>query len=96
MTQNHWNLSAPATFAALAALGTSCPDHFLRTKIAPLALDPSRLDDPAYLAAVVGAYRDGYAQYYSRCAGPKDPAMRDANPVVLLNPRRRTPGVRRR
>jgi rhamnulose-1-phosphate aldolase/alcohol dehydrogenase len=73
-------------FAALAAMGTSCPDHFLRTKIAPLALDPGRIDDRAYLAAAVSDYRQRYADYYARCAGPKDPAMRDANPVVVLLP----------
>ena len=73
-------------FAALAAMGTSCPDHFLRTKIAPLALDPGRIDDHAYLAAAVSDYRQRYAEYYARCAGPKDPAMRDANPVVVLLP----------
>jgi rhamnulose-1-phosphate aldolase/alcohol dehydrogenase len=73
-------------FAPLAAIGTSCPDHFLRTKIAPLALNPARLDEPGYLAAAVEDYRRGYATYYVRCAGPKDPAMRDANPVVVLLP----------
>jgi rhamnulose-1-phosphate aldolase/alcohol dehydrogenase len=73
-------------FAALAAMGTSCPDHFLRTKIAPLALDPARIDDPEYLAGKVQEYRHGYEQYYARCAGPGDPAMRDANPVVVLLP----------
>ena len=50
-------------FAALAAMGTSCPDHFLRTKIAPLALDPGRVDDRAYLAAAVSEYRQRYADY---------------------------------
>ncbi len=73
-------------FGALAALGTSCPDHFLRTKIAPLALDPARIDDQAYLASAVAGYRQGYEKYYRRCARPADPAMRDANPVVLLLP----------
>jgi rhamnulose-1-phosphate aldolase/alcohol dehydrogenase len=73
-------------FAKLAALGTSCPDHFLRTKIAPLALDPMRSDDFDYLSEALAAYRRGYADYYSRCATPKDPAMRDANTVVLLLP----------
>ncbi len=73
-------------FLRLAAIGTSCPDHFLRTKIAPLALDPGRLDDDAYLAAAIAAYREGYAAYYNRCAGPADPAMRDPNPVVVLVP----------
>tara|TARA_B100000678_G_scaffold290655_1_gene304164 strand:+ start:10422 stop:12527 length:2106 start_codon:yes stop_codon:yes gene_type:complete len=73
-------------FERLAALGTSCPDHFLRTKIAPLTLDPSRLDDDAYLAQRLSDYRDGYAAYYQRCATKNDPAMRDANPVVVLIP----------
>ena len=73
-------------FAHLAAIGTSCPDHFLRTKIAPLTLDETRLRDTAYLEKVIGEYRDGYAAYYQRCAGPNDPAMRDANPVVVLVP----------
>ncbi|NWM24836.1 bifunctional rhamnulose-1-phosphate aldolase/short-chain dehydrogenase, partial [Escherichia coli] len=55
-------------FARLAAIGTSCPDHFLRTKIAPLTLDPARLDDEAYLAEALEAYRQDYAAYYQRCA----------------------------
>jgi rhamnulose-1-phosphate aldolase/alcohol dehydrogenase len=73
-------------FARLVPIGTSCPDHFLRTKIAPLALDPARLDDEDYLAASLDAYREGYAAYYRRCAEPGDPAMRDPNPVVVLVP----------
>jgi rhamnulose-1-phosphate aldolase/alcohol dehydrogenase len=73
-------------FLRLAAIGTSCPDHFLRTKIAPLALDPARLDDDAYLTQALEDYRAGYAAYYQRCAGPADPKMRDANPVVVLAP----------
>jgi rhamnulose-1-phosphate aldolase/alcohol dehydrogenase len=73
-------------FAKLAAMGTSCPDHFLRTKIAPLALDPARIEDPDYLSSALAEYRKSYANYYSRCASLKDPAMRDANPVVLLLP----------
>jgi rhamnulose-1-phosphate aldolase/alcohol dehydrogenase len=75
-----------ADFARLAALGTSCPDHFLRTKIAPLALDPARPDDDAYLSREITAYRDLYAAYYERCRRPNSPAMRDANPVVVLVP----------
>ena len=75
-----------ADFARLAAIGTSCPDHFLRTKIAPLALDPSRLDDDGYLGERLAAYREAYAAYYRRCATPADPPMRDANPVVVLVP----------
>jgi rhamnulose-1-phosphate aldolase/alcohol dehydrogenase len=73
-------------FSALAAMGTSCPDHFLRTKIAPLALDPARVEENGYLSTAVGDYRTRYAQYYARCAGDKDPPMRDANPVVVLVP----------
>jgi rhamnulose-1-phosphate aldolase/alcohol dehydrogenase len=73
-------------FERLAAVGTSCPDHFLRTKIAPLTLDASRLDDDAYLAQRLADYRAGYEAYYQRCAGPGDPPMRDANPVVVLVP----------
>ena len=69
----------------LAAVGTSCPDHFLRTKIAPLMLDPAKLSD-AELEAAFDAYRQGYAAYYQRNAGPADPKMRDANPVVILLP----------
>jgi rhamnulose-1-phosphate aldolase/alcohol dehydrogenase len=73
-------------FAALARTGTSCPDHFLRTKIAPLALDPGRIDDLDYLKGAVAEYNLNYANYYARCAGPNDPAMRDANPVIVLLP----------
>jgi rhamnulose-1-phosphate aldolase/alcohol dehydrogenase len=73
-------------FAGLAELGTSCPDHFLRTKIAPLALDPSRVDETGYLAKAVEDYRGIYAQYYRRYADASDPAMRDPNPVIVLLP----------
>ncbi|WEK43418.1 MAG: bifunctional rhamnulose-1-phosphate aldolase/short-chain dehydrogenase [Candidatus Sphingomonas colombiensis] len=73
-------------FTRLAAIGTSCPDHFLRTKIVPLVLDPARLDDAPYLAQALEAYRKGYAAYYQRCAEPGAPAMRDPNPVVVLIP----------
>jgi rhamnulose-1-phosphate aldolase/alcohol dehydrogenase len=71
-------------FERLAAQGTSCPDHFLRTKILPLTLDEARLGDTAYLKEAVQAYRAAYTAYYRRCAGPGDPPMRDANPVVVL------------
>jgi rhamnulose-1-phosphate aldolase/alcohol dehydrogenase len=70
----------------LAGLGTSCPDHFLRTKIKPLTLDPKRLDDHAYLDEMISDFRDHYAGYYDRCKRPNSPAMRDANPVVVLVP----------
>jgi rhamnulose-1-phosphate aldolase/alcohol dehydrogenase len=73
-------------FARLAALGTSCPDHFLRTKIAPLTLDPARLQDDDYLKAKIAAYRDLYTAYYTRCKRANSPAMRDSNPVVVLVP----------
>ncbi len=73
-------------FERLAALGTSCPDHFLRTKIAPLTLDPARLGDETYLASKLEDYRAMYAAYYERCKRGNSPAMRDANPVVVLVP----------
>ena len=75
-----------AEFLRLAALGTSCPDHFLRTKIAPLPLDPAKVRDDAYLAEQIAAYRDMYAAYYERCKRSNSPAMRDANPIVVLVP----------
>lgn len=73
-------------FLRLAAVGTSCPDHFLRTKIAPLALDPAQLETEGYLADAIARYREGYLAYYNRNAGPADPKVRDPNPVVVLLP----------
>jgi rhamnulose-1-phosphate aldolase/alcohol dehydrogenase len=75
--------------ARLADIGTSCPDHFLRTKVKPLLLDPGRLEreGEAYLAEAFEAYRKAYAGYYARCAKPGSPPLRDANPVVVLHPR---------
>ena len=75
----------------LAALGTSCPDHFLRTKIRPLvvAFDPAKPDVAATLADLKGmveAYRKDYAAYYDRCKHPNSPALRDPNAVVYLVP----------
>jgi rhamnulose-1-phosphate aldolase/alcohol dehydrogenase len=75
-----------ARFETLAGLGTSCPDHFLRTKIRPLTLDPARLDDDAYLETAISDFRDQYAAYYERCKRANSPAMRDANPIVVLVP----------
>jgi rhamnulose-1-phosphate aldolase/alcohol dehydrogenase len=72
--------------AKLAPLGTSCPDHFLRTKIAPLVLDPAKIEDKAYLDTVFEEYRTGYKVYYDACKYPNSPAMRDPNPVVILYP----------
>ena len=75
----------------LAALGTSCPDHFLRTKIRPLVLkfDASRetaADLVARLPDALSEYRAQYEAYYERCKRPNSPAMRDANAVVYLVP----------
>jgi rhamnulose-1-phosphate aldolase/alcohol dehydrogenase len=77
--------------ARLAELGTSCPDHFLRTKIKPLFVDwnPQQEDVAALkqkLSAGLEAYRKDYAAYYERCKRPNSPAMRDANPTVILIP----------
>jgi rhamnulose-1-phosphate aldolase/alcohol dehydrogenase len=66
----------------LAAIGTSCPDHFLRTKIRPLVLGL----DPQHLPQALDAYRAEYAAYYERCKQPGSPAMRDPDPVVYLLP----------
>jgi rhamnulose-1-phosphate aldolase/alcohol dehydrogenase len=71
----------------LAAMGTSCPDHFLRTKIAPLVLDAEKMNDKAYLDHAFETYRRSYEVYYNKCKHPNSPAMRDANPVVILVPR---------
>jgi rhamnulose-1-phosphate aldolase/alcohol dehydrogenase len=77
----------------LALLGTSCPDHFLRTKISPLILNLSpneELNDVSAIkekiAPLFEAYRKMYANYYNSCKHPDSPAMRDANPVVILYP----------
>ena len=77
--------------APLAALGTSCPDHFLRTKIRPLvvAFDPANGDIDEVLAglpAQVAAYRADYTAYYDRCKHDDSPALRDPNAVVWLVP----------
>lgn len=71
-------------FAELAAIGTSCPDHFLRTKVTPLILDETCLADPRRLEKAIADYRAGYAAYYRRYARADDPPMRDSNPVVVL------------
>jgi rhamnulose-1-phosphate aldolase/alcohol dehydrogenase len=75
----------------LAALGTSCPDHFLRTKIKPLYVNwnPQTEDAAALktkLAAALDQYRADYSNYYNTCRRPNSPAMRDPNPTVVLIP----------
>ncbi|MFB8273067.1 bifunctional aldolase/short-chain dehydrogenase [Streptomyces sp. NPDC055955] len=81
---------ASAEHPRLAALGTSCPDHFLRTKVRPLVLDlppTAELDTvEARLRELHAAYRDEYAAYYQRHAGSDSPAMRGADPAVVLVP----------
>jgi rhamnulose-1-phosphate aldolase/alcohol dehydrogenase len=74
----------------LAALGTSCPDHFLRTKVRPLLLDlppGAPLDEAAArLRELHADYREEYAAYYQRHATPDSPAMRGADPAIILIP----------
>jgi rhamnulose-1-phosphate aldolase/alcohol dehydrogenase len=74
----------------LAALGTSCPDHFLRTKVRPMVLDLSPdapLEDViARLRELHAAYRDEYRAYYERYATPDSPPMRGADPAIVLVP----------
>ncbi|WP_369264518.1 bifunctional aldolase/short-chain dehydrogenase [Streptomyces sp. R35] len=81
---------ARAEHPRLAALGTSCPDHFLRTKVRPLVLDlPPAADLDAAIARLNelhGEYREEYAAYYQRHALPDSPAMRGADPAIVLVP----------
>ncbi|GFN08973.1 bifunctional rhamnulose-1-phosphate aldolase/short-chain dehydrogenase [Streptomyces microflavus] len=74
----------------LAALGTSCPDHFLRTKVRPLLLDLPPTTQPADAITRLGvlhtAYREEYAAYYMRHAEPGSPPMRGADPAIVLIP----------
>jgi len=74
----------------LAALGTSCPDHFLRTKVQPLLLDVAPSAPLATritrLRELHAAYRDEYAAYYSRYATADSPPMRGADPAIVLVP----------
>src|SRR5690349_18496016 len=77
--------------ARLAELGTSCPDHFLRTKIKPLYVDWNpQTEQPATLKAKLAAgleqYRKDYAAYHAACKNASSPAMRDPNPTVILVP----------
>ena len=77
----------------LATMGTSCPDHFLRTKISPLVLNLAPGEELSNVTAVKDkiaplfvAYRNMYSEYYNTCKHPNSPAMRDPNPVVILYP----------
>jgi rhamnulose-1-phosphate aldolase/alcohol dehydrogenase len=74
----------------LAVLGTSCPDHFLRTKVRPMVLDlppDAPLEDVVTrLGELHAAYRADYAAYYQRYAGPDSPPMRGADPAIVLVP----------
>ena len=76
--------------APLAELGTSCPDHFLRTKVKPLVVDlpaaASVEEIVARLRELHAAYREDYAAYYQRHAGPDSPPMRGADPAIVLVP----------
>ncbi|SQD96801.1 MULTISPECIES: bifunctional aldolase/short-chain dehydrogenase [unclassified Parafrankia] len=75
---------------ALARLGTSCPDHFLRTKVRPLVLDLPASASPEEcvqrLAELHEAYRDDYRAYYERHATVDSPPMRGADPAIILVP----------
>ena len=77
----------------LAPLGTSCPDHFLRTKISPLVLNLNKDEDlsdstsiKVKIAPSIDAYRKMYSEYYNSCKNSESPAIRDPNPVVILYP----------
>ncbi len=81
---------ASAEHPRLAALGTSCPDHFLRTKVKPLVLDlpPTATveESVARLQELAVAYREDYQGYYERNATPDSPAIRGKDPLVVLVP----------
>ncbi len=77
----------------LSPMGTSCPDHFLRTKIAPLVLSLDPQEDLTNLHSIkeklsplFETYRNTYTEYYNTCKHPNSPAIRDANPVIILFP----------
>ena len=76
---------------SLSALGTSCPDHFLRTRVCPwfVAWDPAKEDVNALKARIqgeVGQYRFDYKKYYEAWATPDSPKLRDSNPSVVVIP----------
>ena len=77
----------------LAPMGTSCPDHFLRTKIQPLVLTLDKNEDLSDVEAIskklepaFEAYRQEYADYYNTCKKDNSPPIRDANPVIIIYP----------
>ncbi len=77
----------------LAPMGTSCPDHFLRTKIMPLVLTLDPNEDVSDSEAILKklepdfeAYRNDYAEYYNSCKKDNSPAIRDPNPVIIIYP----------
>ena len=77
----------------LAPMGTSCPDHFLRTKIQPLVLTLDKNEDLSASKAILEKlnplfeqYRQEYKEYYETCKHPNSPAMRDPNPVIIIYP----------
>jgi rhamnulose-1-phosphate aldolase/alcohol dehydrogenase len=77
----------------LAPMGTSCPDHFLRTKIQPLVLTLDKGEDVSDTEAIrkklepaFAAYRQEYVDYYNTCKNDNSPAIRDANPVIIIYP----------
>ena len=77
----------------LAPMGTSCPDHFLRTKIQPLVLTLDKNEDLSDSKAILEKlnplfeqYRNEYKEYYETCKHPNSPAMRDPNPVIIIYP----------
>lgn len=79
--------------AKLAPMGTSCPDHFLRTKISPMVLELKPAEDLSDVKALkerlkpaFESYRSMYKEYYEKCKHSNSPAIRDANPVVILYP----------
>jgi rhamnulose-1-phosphate aldolase/alcohol dehydrogenase len=76
---------------ALAELGTTCPDHFLRTRVRPLFVPfapgtEGAADLIARLPGLIDRYREAYTAYYERCTHPDSPAMRDPYPVLVLIP----------
>ena len=89
-TRSSLDFLARESMPRLAALGTSCPDHFLRTKVRPLVVEVAAnapLEDiEARLREAHAAYRDDYRAYYDRHATPDSPPMRGADPAIVLVP----------